>query len=271
LALRAEYADDAVALAGGQSLIPLLNLRLAFPEAVIDLSRVQELRGIRPDNGTIGVGAMTRQRELERSDLVCSRMPVVAEALRHVGHVTIRNRGTVGGSIAHADPAAELPAVALLLEAELVVRSIRGERHIAAADFFRGVFTTALEPDELLVEIRFRDPPAGSRSAFVEVARRKGDFALAGAGAILTLDGGGRIADARLAFIAGGPTAARARAAEEALRGAEPSEDAFREVAERAVSDLEPPSDLHGDSAYRRRVAAVVARRALLAATTATS
>jgi carbon-monoxide dehydrogenase medium subunit len=267
LAVRAELGGDSALLAGGQSLIPLLNLRLAAPAAVIDLGKVAELRGIRPADGWISVGAMTRQRELECSEIVLRKAPVIAESLAHVGHVTIRNRGTVGGSIAHADPAAELPAVALLLDAELVALSVRGERLIPARDFFCGVFTTALKSDELLVEVRLPEPPTGSRSAFVEIARQKGAFALAGAGALVTIDSDGTIVEARLAFIAAGATAVRAAAAEEALRGLRASEQAFREVAEVAASDLEPMSDIHGTAHYRRRIAAVAARRALVAAT----
>jgi carbon-monoxide dehydrogenase medium subunit len=268
LVLRSEHGDGSVMLAGGQSLIPLLSLRLALPAAVIDLGRVPGLAGITPLDGGVAVGAMTRQRELERSPLARDRLAFVVEALKHVGHVTIRNRGTVGGSIAHADPAAELPAAVLALDAQLVACSVRGERTIAAGDFFRGLYTTALEPDELLVEVRFSDAPACSRSAFIEVARREGDFALAGAGASIALNGGREIADARLVFIGVDTRPVRATEAEEALRGSEPSVEMFREIAEAAVQGLEPISDLNGTRAYRRRVAAVVARRALVAATT---
>src|SRR4051794_34571709 len=158
VALRAEHADDCVLLAGGQSLMPLLNLRLARPAAVIDLGRVAELAGIRELDGGLAIGAMTRQRTAELSTLVGERCPLLVQALRYVAHVTIRNRGTIGGSLAHADGAAELPAVALALGAELVARSTRGERAIAARDFFQGFFTTSLEPDELLTEVRFPAP-----------------------------------------------------------------------------------------------------------------
>ena len=183
LAFRAEHGGDGTVLAGGQSLMPLLNLRMAYPATVIDLGHVEELAGIHSVDGGVAIRAMTRQRDAERSDLALERCPLLVQALRHVGHVTIRNRGTVGGSLAHADPAAELPAVALALGAQLVARSVRGERTIAADDFFLGFLTTALEPDELLVEVRFPSVGGAGRvgSSFLEIARRHGDFALVGA------------------------------------------------------------------------------------------
>jgi len=267
LALRAEHAADSLVLAGGQSAMPLLNLRMALPATVIDLGRVAELAGIREHDGGVAFGAMTRQREAERSPLVQSRLPLATQALAHVGHATIRNRGTIGGTIAHADPAAELPAVALLLDGELVARSTRGERTIAAGDFFLGVMTTALEPDELLVEVRLPGLSGRAGTAFLEVARRHGDFAIVAAGAAVALAGDGAIADARLAFTGVGATPVRAREAEALLRGEQPGDEVFAEAAERAARDLEPGSDAHATSAYRRRIAAVLARRALREAT----
>jgi aerobic carbon-monoxide dehydrogenase medium subunit len=262
LTLRSQYAGDSALLAGGQSLMPMLNLRLARPGVLIDLGHVPELAGIRESDGGVAIGAMTRQREAERSELLGERAPLVGRALRHVGHPTIRNRGTVGGSITHADPAAELPAVALALDGEFVVRSIRGERTIAANDFFVGVFTTALEPDELLVDLRLPDGRPGG-SAFVEVTRRHGDFALVGVAAVLERDGDGPIANARIAFIGVGGTAVRAPEAEELLRGADSGDEAFVEAAERAAEGLDPQTDLHASGSYRRRVAGALARRAL--------
>jgi aerobic carbon-monoxide dehydrogenase medium subunit len=263
LALKAEHGGDAVVLAGGQSLVPLLNLRMAFPEIVIDLGRVAELSGIRQLNGDVAVGAMTRQRELERSELVAERCLLATRAVAHVGHVTIRNRGTVGGSIAHADPAAELPAVALAADAELVARSTRGERTIPAGEFFRGVFSTALEPDELLVEVRFPGAPPSTGAGFVELARRHGDFALVGVGASVTRDGDGSIADARLVFIGVGATPMRASEAEAMLRGQSPEPALLADAARHAAERLDPGSDAHASGAYRRRVAATLAERAL--------
>src|SRR5215467_11347665 len=249
LAIRAEHGFDSALLAGGQSLIPLLNLRIAFPAVVIDLGRVKELTGIRPADGGLAIGAMTRQCEAERSDLVRERAPLVAQALHQIGHRAIRNRGTIGGSLAHADPAAELPAAALALAAELVVRSTRGERAIPADDFFRSYLTTALEPDELLVEVRL--PAVNGGSSFQEVARRHGDFALVGRA----------IRDVRLVLMGVGPTPVRAAGAEAMLRNVQPGEAAFAEAAEAAVAGLEPTSDIHATADYRRRVAGVLARR----------
>jgi CO/xanthine dehydrogenase FAD-binding subunit len=236
----------------------MLNLRIARPEAVIDLGRVDGLAGISEWDGGVAFGAMTRQRAAEQSALVQQRAPLVTRALANVGHVTIRNRGTIGGSIAHADPAAELPAAALALDAELVVRSAaRGERTIAAADFFQGFLTTALEPDELLVEVRVPGVPAGAGVSFVELARRHGDFAIVGAAAVVSPG------DTRLVFIGVGGAPVRATEAEELLReGA-----SYEEAAERAASTLDPASDLHASADYRRRVAKVLARRALEEAT----
>jgi carbon-monoxide dehydrogenase medium subunit len=266
LALRAEHAADSAVLAGGQSLVPLLNLRLAMPAVVIDLGRMRGLAGVRTLDGGVAIGATTRQRAAEDAPLVRERAPLLAQALAHVGHVSIRNRGTVGGSLAHADPAAELPAVAVALDATLVARSARGERRIAARDFFLGFLTTALEPDELLVEVELPGLPAGAGTAFVEIARRHGDFALAGAAAAVALDADGTVADVRLALAGVGPSALRAEDAEARLRGARPNDAVLHEAAELATAALYPRSDVHSDGAYRRRVAAVVARRALAAA-----
>jgi carbon-monoxide dehydrogenase medium subunit len=263
LALRSEYSEDSVVLAGGQSLMPMLNLRLARPEVLIDLGRVAELAGIRELDGGVSLGAMTRQRTAERSDLIRERAPLLQQALVHVGHPTIRNRGTVGGSLAHADPAAELPAVFVALDAELVARSATGERTIAAEHFGVGFMTTALAPDELLVEVRI--PPAARTlgTAFVEIARRHGDFALVGVAAAIALDGEGVIIDARLVFtgVAGLPV--RAREAEASLRGTSAGSAAFAAAAGLVATELEPRTDDHATGEYRRRVAGVLARRAL--------
>jgi carbon-monoxide dehydrogenase medium subunit len=263
LALRAQHADDSVVLAGGQSLVPMLSLRLARPAVVIDLGRVPGLDGVSEWDGGVAVGAMARQRAVERSELVVRRTPLVTRALANVGHLTIRNRGTVGGSIAHAHPAGELPGAALALDAQLVARSSRGERTIRAADFFHGFMTTAIEPDEVLVEVRIPGQPERSGSSFVEVARRHGDFALAGAGAVIELAGDGAIADARLVFIGVGGAPVRAAGAEAALRGQRPDRALFAEAAEQSVAGLDPISDIHASADYRRRVARAVARRAL--------
>lgn len=270
LALRAEHGDESVFLAGGQSLMPLLNLRMSLPSVVIDLGRVAELAGIREhDGGGVAIGAMTRQRDAERSPLVADRCPLMVRALGQVAHVTIRNRGTIGGSLAHADPAAELPAVAVALDAEIVVRSSRGERAIAAADFFRGVMTTAIAPDELLIELRIPAGPADAAVAqrngvaFVELTRRRGDFALVGVAAVVSFGTGEEISDARLALIGVGGTAVRARAAEAILRRQTARPETLALAAEQAATEIDPGSDLYATAEYRRHMATVLVRRAL--------
>jgi len=260
LALRAEHGHDGAVLAGGQSLMPLLNLRMAHPAVVIDLGRVPGLAGIREWDGGIAIGAMTRQREAERSDLVGARTPLLAQALRLVGHSAIRNRGTVGGSLAHADGAAELPAVALALGAELVARSARGERTIAADDFFLGFLTTALEPDELLVEVRF--PRPRPHAAIHEFARRHGDFAIVAAAVAVDLDGD-VIREPRIVIGGVDEVPLRVEAAERVLDGAAPGGEAFAEAGRAAADAVEPSSDVHGSAEYRKELTDVLVRRAL--------
>ena len=255
----AEAGDDAKVLAGGQSLIPLLSLRLAYPSVLIDLNRVSELASIEQANGSLTVGAMTRHRTVERSDAVRQAAPLVSEAMPLIGHVAIRSRGTLGGSIAHADPAAELPAVALALDATLTVQSkARGERTIAAADFFEGYFTTTLEPDEILTAVNFPTLAPNSGVAVEEVARRHGDFAMVGAVAAVTMTDG-KVSDARIAMINVAEKPIRARDAEQALIGGE----SIAVAAALAARDLDPSGDLHASPEYRRKVAAVCVRRAL--------
>ena len=263
LSLLAEHGDEAKVLAGGQSLIPLMSLRLAHPAVIVDLNRVSNLSTIERRDGTIGLGAIVRERTAERSEDVQTAVPLLAAALPLVGHPAIRSRGTVGGSMAHADPAAELPAVAVALDAEMVATSkARGQRTFAAADFFLGFFTTALEPDEILTEVRFPVAGPGTGAAFEEACRRHGDFAMVGACAQVQLDGGA-LKEARVAMISVSDTPVRAREAEEVLSGATPSDDLFRAAAEAAARNLDPPSDLHASSAYRKHVGAVLVRRVL--------
>jgi carbon-monoxide dehydrogenase medium subunit len=263
LALLEEHGDDAKVLAGGQSLVPLLALRLAHPEVLVDLNGLSELATIAPHNGGVAVGAMVRERATERSELISRQVPLLAEALPMIGHLAIRNRGTIGGSLSHADPAAELPAVAKALDAELVASSkARGSRTIPAAEFFEGYFTTALQPDEILTEVRFPALPPSSGTCFYEVSRRHGDFAMVGVGASLTVDDG-RISRAAIALMGAAEVAVRARAAEDALVGEVPSTELFRDAGAEATRDLSPVSDLHASSEYRIRVGAVCVRRAL--------
>jgi carbon-monoxide dehydrogenase medium subunit len=267
VSLLAQHEGEAKILAGGQSLMPLLNMRLARPGLLVDLGRVPGLDYIREVDGGLAIGAMTTQRTVERSPLVASRNPLLHAAVRLIAHPQIRNRGTIGGSLAHADPAAECPAIALAMDAELRVvgpgESGR-ERTIPAADFFVTYLTTALAPTELLAEVRFPALPEGSGWSFMEVARRHGDFALAGAVATLALDRGGRCAGARLVLFGVGSTPLRARAAEDALCGEKPSETLIGQAAEQAAAAIdEPLSDVHASAEYRRHLAGVLARRSL--------
>ena len=260
------HGDQAKILAGGQSLIPMLNFRLAHPGVVVDVNRLTDLAYVRQHDGGVAVGALTRQHAVERSELVRARVPVVAEACRLIGHAPIRHRGTFGGNLAHADPASELPAVMVALEAEMAVASRAGSRVIPAGQFFIGPLTTALRPGEMLTEIRIPAAPPRTGGAFVEMARRAGDFALVGVAALVTLDGAGRCVRARIALCGVGPTAVRARAAEDVLTGQEPTAAVLDEAADRAAAATSPPSDVHGSAEFRRKLAQHFARQALAAA-----
>jgi carbon-monoxide dehydrogenase medium subunit len=263
--LLAEHGDEASVLAGGQSLIPLLALRLARPEVLIDVNGIAELSGVSAEDGRVAIGATTREYVAEESEIVAEAVPLLAAALPFIGHEAIRSRGTIGGSLAHADPAAELPAVARALDAEFVVRGQSGVRVIPAAQWFEGYLTTSRSPDELLVEVRFPAARRGTGTSFQEVARRHGDFAMVGLAASLVMSGE-VITEARLAFAGVADVPVRAAAAEDLLVGERPSAELFDEAARRATRDLDPPADLHGSSDYRRTVAAAVVRRGLRAA-----
>ena len=263
--LLAEHDDEASVLAGGQSLIPLLALRLARPTVLVDINGLAELSGVSVSNGWVAIGAITREYVAEESQAIADSVPLLAAALPLIGHEAIRSRGTIGGSLAHADPAAELPAVARALDAEFVVRSRAGERVVPAAEWFEGYLATARHPDELLTEVRFPAARPGTGAAFEEVARRHGDFAIVGLAASLTLTGE-VISDARLAFSGIADVPVRATAAEDLLSGQRPSPELFEEAAGRATADIDPPSDLHGPSEYRKKIAATLVRRGLQAA-----
>jgi CO/xanthine dehydrogenase FAD-binding subunit len=263
--LLAEHQDDASVLAGGQSLIPLMALRLARPPVLVDINGLSELSGVSVADGWVAVGAMTREYVAEESETVAEIVPLLAAALPLIGHEAIRSRGTIGGSLAHADPAAELPAVARALDAEFVVRSQSGERVIPAAEWFEGYLATARRPDEILVEVRFPAARPGTGASFKEVARRHGDFAMVGLAASLTL-ADGAVSDARLAFSGIADVPVRAAEAEAFLVGQEPSAPLFEEAARRATADIDPPADLHGSAEYRKKVAAALVRRGLRAA-----
>ena len=253
--------EDAKPLAGGQSLLPMMNFRYVTPAHVVDLNRVPELAGIREDGDTLVIGAMTRQREIEDSALVAARCPLLADALHHVGHVQTRNRGTIGGSLAHLDPAAELPGVLLVHDAVLDVEGPKGSRSIQMAQWTLGYMTPALEEDELLVRVRVPAWPPGHGYGFSEIARRHGDFAMAGAGALVQLDGESiRRCAIALVGVDDGPV--RLDAAEALLTGNPPTPDRL-DAAARTALDVPGIEDVHASAAYRRKIAAVVAHRAL--------
>jgi carbon-monoxide dehydrogenase medium subunit len=256
--------EDAKPLAGGQSLIPAMNFRLAAPGALVDLNGLDDLAGIAASDGGLRIGALTRHAAIERDPLVRARAPLLAEAIVHVAHPPIRNRGTIGGSLAHADPAAELPAVILALGADLVLRRVAGERRLPADRFFTGLFATALEPGELITAIELPAPPPRAGWAFEEFARRPGDFALVGVAVQVALDPAGRCADARLALLSVGEGPVLAPRAMERLRGSALDDAGLREAAELvATEEIQPPSDLHASEEYRRQLARVLTRRAL--------
>jgi carbon-monoxide dehydrogenase medium subunit len=260
LAELARHADDAKVLAGGQSLVPMLNFRLARPAVIVDINRIGGLDGMEEAGGTLRAGALVRQRQLER--WAGARSPLLAAAMGHIGHAAIRNRGTVAGSLVHADPAAELPALLLALDGVVVARSARGERAIPASELFQGPLMTILRPDEIVTETRWTLPAPTDGWGFHEVARRHGDFALVGAIAVVGLRGG-RLERVRVALFGAGPTPIRAAAVERALTGQSPAVAAFREAAQSAGRGLDAGADLHATAEYRRAVAATLMTRAL--------
>jgi CO/xanthine dehydrogenase FAD-binding subunit len=260
--LLGRYGGDAKLLAGGQSLVPLLNFRMSRPAALIDLNRIDGLGYIRRDDGHVRLGAMTRQRAIEFSPVIRESIPLLADATRLVGHLPIRSRGTIGGSLAHADPSAEYPAVLAALGGDVVARGPRGERSIAPERLFRGYLTTALEPDEVLVEVRLPVSPPGAGYAFEEFCRRHGDFAIAGIAALVAC-ADGRCSFARLAAAGVAGTPVRLGSAEEILEREGVSESAIDAAAARASELVDPESDLHASAAYRRHLIRVLTARAL--------
>jgi len=261
LALLARYNGDAKLLAGGQSLVPLLNFRLARPAALIDLNRITSLAYIREHDGHVRLGAMTRQRAIEFSPVVARRLPLLREATRWVGHLPIRSRGTIGGSIAHADPSAEYPAVLTALEGEVVARGPKGERTLSSGALFETYLTTTLAPDEILTEVRLPVMPEGAGWAFEELARRHGDFAIVGVAAAVWRSGG-RVT-ARLATAGAGGTPRRLRAAEEIVERDGLGAAAIEAAGRRASELVEPDADIHASADYRRHLAGVLTERAL--------
>lgn len=263
IGLLGQHGEDAKLIAGGQSLVPLLAFRLAAPQILVDLNRISELSYLRLDGNTLVAGALARHRDVETFPDLARRCPLIADGVALIGHVAIRNRGTVGGSIAHADPAAEWPSILLALDGEVDARGPRGTRTIPSGEIFDTYFTTALRPDEILTEVRLRLPTGRVGSAYLELARRHGDFAITGVGTVLVLGDGDRIRDARVVLIGVRDTAVRSAAAEAVLREGEPGEPLFEEAARAIDGEIEPVSDLHGSSEYRRHIARVLVRRAL--------
>lgn len=265
VAVLAEHGDEAKVLAGGQSLVPMLALRLARPGYLVDVNRIAGLAGAHREHGVLVLGALTRHAALERDREVASAVPLLARAAPLIGHTAIRTRGTVGGSVAHGDAAAELPAVALALDAEFEVQGPAGRRQVRASEFFHGPFTTALAADELLVAVRFPVWAAGSGFAIQEVGRRHGDFAIAGVVCAVQVQQG-RIIRLALALIGMGSAPLRAAAAEKSLLGADVAHLDAAEAGALAVAELDPPADVHASSRYRVRVGATLVARALTAA-----
>jgi carbon-monoxide dehydrogenase medium subunit len=265
IALLGRYQGEARVLAGGQSLVPMMNFRLATPTAIVDLNRIPSLDKIEAANGSVNIGAMARQRQLEFTPLIGERLPLLREALRWVGHLPTRTRGTIGGSIAHADPAAEIPMVLQALAGDVVVRGSQGERRVAAPDLFVAPLTTALGLDEIVTEVRFPAMPAGAGHAIEEFARRKGDFAIAAIAVTLVRDGE-RCTTARLATAGIGPVPVRLRDAEAILEDRGLGEVAVAAAAQRAAELVEPMTDHNASADFRRHLTGVLTRRAVLKA-----
>jgi CO/xanthine dehydrogenase FAD-binding subunit len=262
VALLERYGGDAKVLAGGQSLMPILNFRLARPAALVDINRIPALAYIREDNSAVALGAMTRQRTIEFSPVVAAKLPLLREATRWVGHLPIRTRGTIGGSLAHADPSAEYPAVLTALDGEVVVQGPKGRRTVKAGELFETYLTTTLAPEDLVVEVRLPAMPAGAGYAFEEFARRHGDFAIVGIAAMI-VRAGDRCTAARLATAGAGPVPVRLRAAEEILERDGLGESAIESAAARAAELVQPDSDVHASAEYRRHLTRVLTARAI--------
>jgi carbon-monoxide dehydrogenase medium subunit len=262
LALLQANGPDARLLAGGQSLIPMMNFRLAAPPVIVDLNRIPDLAYIRDQGDTVCIGAMTRQRAIEFSTVVADKLPLLRKAIKLVGHLPTRSRGTIGGSIANADPAAELPMVLQALDGAVVVRGPSGRRTIAASDLFQDAMTTSIAPDEILVEVRLPVMPTGAGYAIEEFARRQGDFAIAAVTVVILREGRG-CAFARIATAGISSHSERLRAAEKILEQHGLGEDAVARAAEAAASAVDPLSDQHASAAYRRQLTQVLTERAL--------
>ena len=266
LSLKAEYGDDARFLAGGQSLIPAMNFRLARPAVLIDINGLAALANADRSGQEIRVGALTRYRTLEQDSAFLNACPLFADAMPHIAHPQIRNRGTIGGNLSHADPASELPAVAVAMGARMRLKSKGAERELAAADFFVGLLTTGIQPDEMLVETIFPAAAERSGSSFRELARRRGDFAIAGVAAIVTLDEDRRCSRVRLALCGVGETPVEASNAVACLIGQTCTDKSMGEAAANVRDAIAPSGNVHASVDYQRHVAGVIAHRALATA-----
>lgn len=266
LALKAEHGDEAKFLAGGQSLIPAMNFRMAQPSVLIDINGLDALSYVKSEGGVVRIGATTRYRTLQRDATIGRKVALMAEALPEVAHPAIRNRGTLGGNLSHADPASELPAVVLAMGGTLHAHSKKGTRKIAAREFFAGVLTTALTSDELLTEIELPVLPPRSGTSFIEVARRRGDYAMMGVACRVTLDAHGACTEARLAYCNAGETPVAAPKAAQSLKGLKIDEGNARAAGEAAKGEINPFGNVHASADYQRHLAGVLTRRALLAA-----
>ena len=264
LNLKSLHGDEARLLAGGQSLVPAMNFRVVQPAVLIDLNRVKDLGYIREDGKVLRIGAMTRERGLEFDPLIRKRIPLMAEGILHVAHPQIRNRGTFGGSLANADPAAELPVLTIALDARLKARSANAERWIQARDFFAGMFTTALAADEILVEIEIPFTPARTGSSFMEVAPRAGDYALMGVAASVTLDKNGKCEQARLVYLNAGDGPVEAKEAADSLKGQTVDDKLIESAAAMAVEqEINPYGNVHASPDFQRHLARVLTKQAL--------
>jgi CO/xanthine dehydrogenase FAD-binding subunit len=266
LSLKAEHGDEAKFLAGGQSLMPTMNFRLARPAILIDINEIGDLAGIRRHGEATQVRSVTRYRTLQRDAAFVKAFPLIGEALPHIAHPQIRNRGTIGGNLSHADPASELPAIALALRARFHVQTEKQKRWIDASDFFIGALTTDLQPDEMLVEVELPQPKPRTGSCFMEIARRRGDFAIVGVASMITLDHRDECADVRLTFCGIGETPVDASSAAEFLIGQTLTEEAVRDVAASVQTMIDPGGSVHATPDYQRHIAGVLTERALLAA-----
>ncbi len=263
LVLKAQHGDDAKFLAGGQSLIPAMNFRLVQTALLVDVNGLADLNYIRAEQGELHIGALTRQRQLERDPLVKQHAPLLYEAMPHVAHPQIRNRGTLGGSLAHADPAAELPVISLALDAKLKIQSSNVTRWVTAREFFKGLFTTELTSEEMLTEVILPPLPPHTGTAFIEFARRRGDYALMGVAAVVTVDAAGKCQAARLVYLNAGDGPVDAGQAAAMLKDQAFNPKLAETVAQAAEQELSPMGNVHASADYQRHLARVLTRRAL--------